>query len=65
MKETTETIHCLNCHRLETEIPLVALRFRGQQTWICSLCLPVLIHKPQQLVGKLEGMAKLSEPVTP
>lgn len=60
MKETTETTHCLNCHRSETEIPLVSLRFNGRQTWICSLCLPVLIHKPQQLVDKLEGLAHIN-----
>ncbi len=65
MNETTETIHCLNCNRPETEIPLVSLRFNGRQMWICSLCLPVLIHKPQQLVNKLEGIAQInaSDPV--
>lgn len=51
--------HCLNCNRSETEIPLVALRHAGQQAWICSQCLPTLIHQPQRLVGKLAGAEKI------
>ncbi len=50
-----ELTHCLNCERTENQIPLVALRYAGGQAWICSQCLPTLIHKPQQLVGKLAG----------
>ena len=48
-------IHCLNCSRTEMEIPLLELRFSGSRAWICSQCLPLLIHKPQQLAGKLTG----------
>jgi len=55
MSETGGLYHCLNCHRSETEIPLVTLRYTGRQAWICSQCLPTLIHQPQQLVGKLAG----------
>ncbi len=47
--------NCLNCDCPETEIPLVALRHAGEQAWICSQCLPVLIHHPQRLAGKLSG----------
>jgi hypothetical protein len=46
---------CLNCSRPETEMPLVSLRYSGSQAWICSQCLPVLIHHPKKLVGRLEG----------
>ena len=46
---------CLNCRRSETVIPLVSLRYDGNQAWICSQCLPVLIHHPQELAGKLNG----------
>jgi hypothetical protein len=46
---------CLNCERSETVIPLVSLRYDGNQAWICSQCLPVLIHHPQKLAGKLSG----------
>ena len=50
---------CLNCNRSEEIIPLVALRYAGQEAWICSQCLPTLIHQPQKLVGKLMGAEKL------
>jgi hypothetical protein len=45
----------LNCERTENQIPLVSLRYAGGQAWICSQCLPTLIHKPQNLAGKLPG----------
>ncbi|MCO6450133.1 MAG: hypothetical protein J5I90_05020 [Caldilineales bacterium] len=59
MNQTT-TFHCLNCDRSEQEIPLVALRYDGSQAWICSQCLPVLIHRPEQLAGKLARAETLS-----
>lgn len=55
MDELNTPLACLNCGRSETIIPLVSLRFKGQQAWICSQCLPTLIHKPQQLADKLVG----------
>jgi hypothetical protein len=57
----TVTHACLNCARPEMEMPLVSLRYRGEAAWICSQCLPQLIHHPQQLVGKLPG----AESITP
>lgn len=45
--------HCLNCSRPETTVPLVNLRYTQTQSWICTQCLPILIHEPQQLMGKL------------
>lgn len=50
---------CLNCERPETATPLVALRYNGSQAWICSQCLPILIHQPQRLVGRLAGAENL------
>lgn len=46
---------CLNCDRTENEIPLLMMAYREETISICPQCLPVLIHKPQNLVGKLEG----------
>lgn len=60
MTETSTTQHCLNCGRSEMDVPLVTLRHAGKSAWICSGCLPVLIHKPHQLVGKLQGAEQLS-----
>ena len=53
---------CLNCERNEEQIPLLALRFHGEQYYICPQCLPLLIHKPEKLSKKLPGM-NLSRPV--
>ena len=50
-KETTLT--CFNCDRSEVEIPLVSLRYAGSEKWVCSQCLPVLIHHPDRIAGKL------------
>ncbi len=50
----TDTIlTCLNCQRPESVVPLVSLRYQSAPGWICSQCLPILIHKPQQLAGRL------------
>lgn len=55
MNETNTSYSCLNCNRAETEIPLVNLRYAGNQAWICTQCLPTLIHQPQRLADKLVG----------
>ncbi|HNS01718.1 MAG TPA: hypothetical protein PKM78_04980 [Anaerolineae bacterium] len=60
MNPNDATFTCLNCGRPETAGPLVALRYNGGQTWICSQCLPVLIHHPQRLVGRLAGAENLA-----
>jgi hypothetical protein len=51
---------CLNCGRTANEIPLLSLEYRGEARNICPQCLPVLIHKPQNLVGKLPGAENLA-----
>jgi hypothetical protein len=47
---------CLNCERNEEQIPLISLRFNGEQLYICPQCLPVLIHKPEKMSKKLPGI---------
>lgn len=64
MESTQNSYHCLNCNRSEADVPLVSLRHAGQAAWICSQCLPVLIHQPQQLAGKLAGADRI-EPAAP
>ena len=54
MNEQNQTCHCLSCGRPESAIPLVTLRYNGSQAWICSQCLPVLIHHPERLADKLD-----------
>jgi recombinational DNA repair protein (RecF pathway) len=50
---------CVLCGRGEGEVPLIAFRFRGEGRVICSQHLPVLIHDPAQLVGRLQGAERL------
>ncbi len=55
MPDTLPPVLCVNCHRSEQEAPIVSLRYRGQPAWICSGCLPILIHHPEQLADQLPG----------
>lgn len=55
MTRASISYNCLNCDRPETATPLVALRYAGSEAWICSQCLPILIHQPQRLIGKMAG----------
>ncbi len=47
---------CISCNRPENVVPLVAITFAANHTWICTQCLPTLIHDPQRLVDKFENM---------
>ncbi|MDD2922533.1 MAG: hypothetical protein PHQ36_09625 [Anaerolineales bacterium] len=47
---------CINCNRTDEVIPLIAITFKGEEKQICPQCLPVLIHKTQQLADKLPGI---------
>ncbi len=51
---------CIYCERSSDEVPLIALRSQGQDAWICPQHLPILIHKPHLLAGKLPGVENLA-----
>jgi Fe-S-cluster-containing hydrogenase component 2 len=36
--------HCFNCGRSEDDGPLLPVRTHGTSTWVCTRCLPALIH---------------------
>jgi len=55
----TETASCLACGRGPDAVPLIALSYRGEAHWICPQHLPVLIHDPGRLVGRLPGAEHL------
>lgn len=57
MPQTTP--RCLACERTSEETPLLALTYQGQNYHICPEHLPLLIHSPHKLVGKLPGAEKL------
>lgn len=51
---------CLACERGPDEVPLLTLEYRGRTLWICPQHLPVLIHDPARLVGRLPGAEGLA-----
>ena len=51
---------CLYCERNDDQVPLLALKYQGEDFWICPQHLPILIHKPAQLADKLPGVEFLS-----
>ncbi len=53
---------CLRCKRSEEEVALLTLKYRGENLYICPQCLPVLIHKPEQLAQSLPGAEGFGPP---
>jgi hypothetical protein len=56
---TSTTPYCVACERTSEQVPLLQIIFRDQVAWICPQHLPILIHKPQELAGKLPGAENL------
>ena len=50
---------CLFCNRSSDQVPLLTIDYLEKQMCICPQHLPILIHDPGQLVGKLPGADKL------
>lgn len=50
---------CLACDQGEEATPLVSLSYRGEALWVCPRHMPLLIHDPQKLVGRLPGAENL------
>jgi Na+-translocating ferredoxin:NAD+ oxidoreductase RNF subunit RnfB len=38
------TQRCMRCNTGEDVVPLLPIRYQGQSLWVCTRCLPVLIH---------------------
>ncbi|MBL8078056.1 MAG: hypothetical protein JNM55_08860 [Anaerolineales bacterium] len=53
---TEEKKVCIQCERSDEQTPLIPLAFNGETKYICSQCLPVLIHKTHLLADKLPGI---------
>lgn len=51
---------CLVCKHTSEQTPLIAFEFQGKTYFVCPQHLPLLIHKPHELVGLLPGADKLS-----
>ncbi|MBM7855407.1 Fe-S-cluster-containing hydrogenase component 2 [Desulfohalotomaculum tongense] len=39
-----EVQKCFNCSRTEMDAPLLPCRKEGESLWVCTRCLPALIH---------------------
>ncbi|MBK1704188.1 hypothetical protein [Halochromatium glycolicum] len=50
---------CVTCERGSDLVPLMRLEYRGAPLWTCPEHLPILIHDPGRLVGKLAGAEQL------
>lgn len=50
---------CVACDRTADQIPLLTLEYRGDRFWICPQHMPILIHDPARLVGRLPGAERL------
>ncbi len=50
---------CIACERGSDDVPLITLEYRGRSLAICPQHLPMLIHDPGQLAGRLEGAEDL------
>lgn len=46
---------CISCGRDSRQTPLLAFEYQDRQFWMCPEHLPVLVHDPAQLVGKIPG----------
>ncbi|MBC8496175.1 MAG: hypothetical protein ISS57_07710 [Anaerolineales bacterium] len=56
---TDHQANCVHCERTSEQVPLIQMNFQGNHYWICPQHLPIVIHKPQMLVGKLPGVENL------
>ena len=59
MNNAKPELHCLNCDKSELETPLLQLHYIQEHQFICPQCLPVLIHTPDKLTGKLKNAEQL------
>ncbi len=50
---------CIHCDRDDTQVPLLDFSYKDKRFSICSEHLPVLLHRPQELTGKLPGAETL------
>lgn len=47
--------YCIVCNRTKEEMPLITLKYQKGKFYICPQHLPMLIHDPKTLTGKLPG----------
>lgn len=61
MANTETTVRCVACDRTQEQVPLLTLDYKHQRFAICPQHLPILIHDPKALAGRMPG-AETMEP---
>lgn len=51
---------CVACERGSDVTPLITLDYQNSTIWICAQHLPILIHDPARLIGRLPGAENLA-----
>jgi len=51
---------CIHCDRDDTQVPLLDFSYKNKRFSICSEHLPVLLHRPQEMIGKLPDAENLN-----
>ncbi len=51
-QDTEQATACINCGRSEDELPLMAWRAARRSFWICPDCLPLLIHRRDEVMPR-------------
>lgn len=50
---------CIHCSKDSNEVALITFSYQGAEYQICTKHLPVLIHNPRSLAGKLPDADKI------
>jgi len=56
----TENQICIHCGKDNSQVPLIDFSYKGGKFQICTEHLPVLIHNPHNLAGKLPDAENLT-----
>lgn len=51
---------CFYCEITSDEVPLFKLTYQEKDLYVCPQHVPLLIHDPSKLTGKLEGAERLT-----
>jgi len=51
----SHTKTCIVCKKSSLETPVTKFYHKASEFYICSQHIPVLIHKPEELIGLLDG----------
>ncbi|HDD54878.1 MAG TPA: hypothetical protein ENG59_01375 [Chloroflexi bacterium] len=51
---------CIHCGKADSQVPLIVFNYQGGEFRICTEHLPVLIHNPGDLTGKLPDAENLA-----